>query len=240
MRGKPFYFLIVILSLSVAPAHQLIAGQVQPAKRPINENDLFDFVWIGDPQISPDGSQVIFYRIVPNKERTGYDGATWTVPTGGSAPPVELFSGNGARWSPYGQSILYRRDGQLSLFSLRTKESRKLTSLPGGAGGAVWSSDGHHIAFLSSTPDKEPVAEGPSNKSDHKSDVHIITEASYHTGGRGYLNNTSHQHVFVLDIPNDPNEAVNPRQLTDGNVDENMLMRDRKSTRLNSSHVSEC
>src|ERR1043166_10322243 len=133
MRGKPFYFLIVILSLSVAPAHQLIAGQVQPAKRPINENDLFDFVWIGDPQISPDGSQVIFYRIVPNKERTGYDGATWSVPTGGSAPPVELFSGNGARWSPDGQSILYRRDGQLWLFSLRTKESRKITSLPGGA-----------------------------------------------------------------------------------------------------------
>jgi len=221
MRGKAVYFLIVMLSLSVAPAHKLIAGQFQPAKRPINENDLFDFVWIGDPQISPDGSQVTFYRMVPNKERTGYDGATWTVSTGGSAPPVELFPGSGARWSPNGQSILYRRDGQLLLFSLRTKESRKLTNLPGGAGGAVWSSDGHHIAFLSSTPDKQPTPEVSSNKSDQKSDVHIITEANYHTSGRGYLNNTSHQHVFVLDIPNDPNEAINPTQLTDGNVDDN-------------------
>ena len=221
MRAKAVYFLIVMLSLSAAPAHKLIAGQFQPAKRPINETDLFDFVWIGDPQISPDGSQVTFSRTAPNKERTGYDGATWTVPTAGSAPPVELFPGNGARWSPDGQSILYRRDGQLSLFSLRTKESRKLTNLPGGAGGAVWSSDGHHIAFLSSTPDEPAPPEFSANKSDHKSDVHIVTDANYHTSGRGYLNNTSHQHVFVLDIPNDPNEAINPRQLTDGSIDDN-------------------
>src|ERR1041385_1906673 len=221
MRAKAVYFLIVMLSLSAAPAHKLIAGQFQPAKRPINETDLFDFVWIGDPQISPDGSQVTFSRTAPNKERTGYDGATWTVPTAGSAPPVELFPGSGARWSPDGQSILYRRDGQLSLFSLRTKESRKLTNLPGGAGGAVWSSDGHHIAFLSSTPDEPAPPEFSANKSDHKSDVHIVTDANYHTSGRGYLNNTSHQHVFVLDIPNDPNEAINPRQLTDGSIDDN-------------------
>src|SRR5204862_7912834 len=32
-------------------------------KRAITEKDLFDFVWIGDPQISPDGSRVAFVRV---------------------------------------------------------------------------------------------------------------------------------------------------------------------------------
>ena len=32
-------------------------------KRAITEKDLFKFQWIGDPQISPDGSQVAFVRV---------------------------------------------------------------------------------------------------------------------------------------------------------------------------------
>lgn len=67
--------------------------QTPAAKRGINETDLFDFAWIADPQISPDGSQVLFYRVVPNRERTGYDGSIWMVATSGNAPPVELING---------------------------------------------------------------------------------------------------------------------------------------------------
>ena len=200
-----------------------ITAQSQ-TKRNINETDLFEFVWIGDPQISPDGSRAVFYRVVPNQERNGYNGAIWLVETSGGEAPVELISGKsvgGARWSPDGQSLLYRRDGQLALFSLRTRESQTLTSLPGGAGGAVWSPDGHRVAFVSSTPDQQAASSRLPVANDHKSDVHVITEANYHTSGRGYLNSTSHQHVWVLDIPNDPNESVKPRQLTNGNLDDN-------------------
>ena len=32
-------------------------------KRAITEKDLFSFVWIADPQIAPDGSQVAFVRV---------------------------------------------------------------------------------------------------------------------------------------------------------------------------------
>src|SRR5438132_1505688 len=40
-------------------------------KRNITEKDLFDFVWIGDPQISPDGMRVAFVRITANEKREG-------------------------------------------------------------------------------------------------------------------------------------------------------------------------
>ena len=46
---------VIFLALGVT---QLFAD-----KRPITEKDLWDFVWIGDPQISPDGSRVAFVRV---------------------------------------------------------------------------------------------------------------------------------------------------------------------------------
>src|SRR5438552_13014533 len=173
MKSKLIALLILMSVVCFSGIHQDIHGQSQAAKRAIKETDLFDFVWIGDPQISPDGSRVLFYRVLPNQQRTDYDGAIWMVPTSGDSSPAELITGknvSNARWSPDGQSLIYRRDRQLSLFSLLTKESRTLTSLPVGAGGAVWSPDGRRVAFLSSTPDQQTASEASPNASHHKSD----------------------------------------------------------------------
>ena len=41
-------------------------------KRNITEKDLFDFVWVGDTQVSPDGSRVAFVRVTVNEKKEGY------------------------------------------------------------------------------------------------------------------------------------------------------------------------
>src|SRR5438105_15680564 len=51
-----------------------IAVCVVPAlaqKRNITEKDLFNFVWAGDTQISPDGSRVAFVRVTVNEKKDG-------------------------------------------------------------------------------------------------------------------------------------------------------------------------
>jgi hypothetical protein len=68
--------LILFALLSFIP----IASQAAD-KRGITEKDLFDFVWIGDPQISPDGSRVAFVRVSVNEKKIGYDTAIWAVST---------------------------------------------------------------------------------------------------------------------------------------------------------------
>ena len=52
-------------------------------KRPITETDLFRFVWVADPQISPDGKRVAFVRVTVNEKKDGYDTAIWIVAADG-------------------------------------------------------------------------------------------------------------------------------------------------------------
>jgi dipeptidyl aminopeptidase/acylaminoacyl peptidase len=133
------------------------AHSASAAKRHITETDLFKFVWIADPQISPDGSQVVFVRVTVNDKKDGYDTALWIVPADGSEPPRAFTSGpsdSAPRWSPDGRQVAFvRSDGkkgsspQLYLISTRGGEAVALTDLPKGAGSPAWSPDGKTIVF---------------------------------------------------------------------------------------------
>src|SRR5262249_29934229 len=81
-------------------------------KRPITEKDLWDFVWIGDTQVSPDGSRVAFVRITVNEKKEGYNTSIWSVPMAGGEAPRQLTKGEHdttPRWSPDGKFLLFLR-----------------------------------------------------------------------------------------------------------------------------------
>ena len=50
---------------------------IAQTKRPITDKDLFRFQWIGDPQVSPDGTRVVFVRVTVNEKKDNYDTALW-------------------------------------------------------------------------------------------------------------------------------------------------------------------
>jgi dipeptidyl aminopeptidase/acylaminoacyl peptidase len=144
----------------------VLATGISPAfaqKRNITEKDLFDFVWIGDPQISPDGSRVAFVRVTVNEKKEGYKTAIWSVPLAGGEEPHQLTKGDHdstPHWSPDGKYLLFLRapekDGkpeppQLFLLPMAGGDSFSFTDLPHGAGNPVWSPDGKTIAFTSDT-----------------------------------------------------------------------------------------
>src|SRR5438093_11489014 len=68
-------------------------GTAFAEKRAITEKDLFDFVWIGDPQVSPDGSRVAFVRVTVNEKKEGYNTSIWTVLLEGGAEHRQLTTG---------------------------------------------------------------------------------------------------------------------------------------------------
>src|SRR5947209_9678486 len=138
-------------------------GSVFAQKRHITEKDLWDFVWIGGPQISPDGSRVAFVRVTVNEKREGYNTSIWSVPTAGGEEPHQLTKGDHdstPRWSPDGKFLLFVRatekDGkpeppQLSILPLAGGDSFSFTDLPKGASNPAWSPDAKTIAFTSET-----------------------------------------------------------------------------------------
>ena len=158
MLPSHFFRLILFALLLFIP----IASQAAD-KRGITEKDLFDFVWIGDPQISPDGSRVAFVRVSVNEKKIGYDTAIWTVSTADKEPPHRLTNGphdGSPQWSPDGKFLVLMRatekDGkpeppQLAMLPMNGGDAWTFTDLPKGAGPPRWSPDGRTIAFTSSS-----------------------------------------------------------------------------------------
>ena len=97
----------------VAAAFGLLIAQAAYAqRRPITEKDLFSFVWVADPQISPDGSQVAFVRVSVDEKKDSYDTAIWLAKSDGSEAPRALTSGirdNSPRWSADGRRLAFVR-----------------------------------------------------------------------------------------------------------------------------------
>src|ERR1051326_3288967 len=162
-----FWVIVVLFATAAASAFA--------QKRNITEKDLFDFVWIGDMQVSPDGSRVAFVRVAVNEKKEGYNTSIWAVSTSGNEGPHRLTSGerdSSPRWSPDGKYVVFTRatekDGkpeppQLSMLSMAGGDAFPITSLPKGASDPRWSPDGKQIAF-SSTTNPEDLAKQEKKK----------------------------------------------------------------------------
>src|SRR5712691_429879 len=89
-----------------------ISAHAASARRNITEKDLFDFVWIGNPQMSPDGSRVAYVRVTTNEKKEGYDTSISMAPTTGDEAPRQLTNGphdDNPRWSPDGKFLVFAR-----------------------------------------------------------------------------------------------------------------------------------
>ena len=228
----------------------LIAGSsaVFGEKRNITEKDLFDFVWIGDPQVSPDGSRVAFVRVTVNDKKEGYNTSIWTVPLEGGEEPHQLTKGDHdsvPRWSPDGKFLLFLRatekngkpdPPQLALLPIAGGDSFVFTDLPKGAANPSWAPDGKTIAFTSETNAEDLAKQekkkheeeskktgggnAPAGAAEHESDVRVITRAVYRQDNEGYIDPKHPTHIWLVAAPRSADEKVKPRQLTKGRFDE--------------------
>ena len=223
-RRLPFFlFASLLVSSSLAATSP---------KRKITEKDLFEFQWIGDPRLSPDGSQVAFVKVIVDKKRLGYETSIWTLALSTpGATPLQLTNGPhdaSPRWSPDGRSLVFTRPietggksvSQLELLSFAGGEPRAITSLPEGVSAPAFSPDGKHLLFLSDTSPADPEKKDGAKGEEHHSDVRVITRAMYRFNGAGYIDFKHPSHIWVMEVPLPGAEVKTPRQLTSGRFNE--------------------
>jgi len=104
----------ITLSILLIAAVSSLSAQTStsPGKRLLTEKDLFEFVWVADPELSPDGTQVAFTRVNCDEKRTGYETSIWLAPTNGKQAPMRMTNGKHdaqPRWSPDGKFLVFVR-----------------------------------------------------------------------------------------------------------------------------------
>lgn len=222
-----FRSVIFVIVLAVLARTSSVSGAAE--KRPITETDILDFKWIGDPQVSPDGSQIAFVRVIVNVDRDRYETSIFLVPANGSANARPMTSGpfdTSPRWSPDGRTLAFVRavekdgkpgKGQLYLIPIAAGgEARALTDVAKGVASPRWSPDGKAIAFVTTTLPGDTTQEDPK-----KNDVRVITRAVYRANGPGYLEADRHDHIWTVSssFGND-GARPEPRAVTFGGFDE--------------------
>ncbi len=240
----------------------LAAFGISPAlaqKRSITENDLFSFVWVGDPQISPDGSRVAFVRVTVNEKKDGYNTAIWTVSpaTGESRQLTAGPRDSSPRWSPDGKFLVFVRvtekDGrpdspQLFMLAMAGGDPFQFTTITRGAGQPQWSPDGKTIAFANSANAEDLTKQAAAQKpqaspspsptdvkkpeEQRESDVRVITRAVYRFNGAGYADPKHPQHIWIVAAPTTAADKVLPKQLTSGRFAEDNVTWAKDSSQL--------
>lgn len=182
--------------------------------------NVFDLEYASDPQISPDGSQIVYTRnfmdIMDDRRKSNL----WMINADGSRHRP-LTSGNAnsfsPRWSPDGSKLLYAStesgSSELHIRWMDTGQSAKITNLTQSPGGLSWSPDGEWLAFTMFVPNPgKPMVSLPGKPegADWANPAKLIDKLQYRADGAGYLKD-GFTHVFVV-----PAEGGSPRQITSG------------------------
>jgi dipeptidyl aminopeptidase/acylaminoacyl peptidase len=208
----------LILALALASLPAVLAAQNSVANDRLNLDLYWEFETVSDPQLSPDGAQIIYTRGWIDKVNDKRESSLWIMNADGGKNRF-LVRGSNARWSPTGDRIAYTAQGEPkgSQIFVRYMDAEgaisQVTHVEKAPSAVAWSPDGTRLGFVMSVeaknawPIKMPKApEGAKWVEAPR----IVERLDYRSDGVGF-DDDAFRHIFVV-----PATGGTPRQLTDG------------------------
>jgi len=183
-------------------------------------SDYLEFEQVADPQMSPDGTQIVYTRRWVDKQRDAWKSSLWIVNSDGSQNRF-LIDGSNARWSPDGSRLLFLApdsDGKTQIYVrwMRTTDNTvsQVTRSALTPQSPVWSPNGDYLAYTAVVPDKSankldvpPQPEGASWTKPPR----IVDRLHYRQDRLGQTE-PGFSHLFVVTA-----DSGSARQVTSGN-----------------------
>ncbi|MEQ8205867.1 MAG: S9 family peptidase [Woeseia sp.] len=206
--------------ISICVTFAMTLGIANAAPGNFTSEDVFDLEYANNPQVSPDGTQLVYERrsndIMSDSTRSNL----WLIDidSGEQRPLLSgLENANSPLWSPDGRRIAWLRGTKhgtgIYVHWLESNRTALLTTLRESPSALSWSPDGRMLAFVMPVmKDTKPLAKPPAKPEGAvwSEPVKAIDSVTYRRDGEGFIE-PAHQHVFVV-----PADGGTPRQLSSG------------------------
>jgi dipeptidyl aminopeptidase/acylaminoacyl peptidase len=207
---------LLLLAVCLAPA--AARAQETASDTLLTVNHYLDWEQVSDPQISPDGLQILYTRRWVNKLEDRWDSALWIMNADGSRNRF-LAKGANARWSPDGTRIAYLADGEPKGMQVFVRwmdaegATSQVTRVSENPGSLSWAPDGRSLAFTmlvkSESPWRISMPAAPEGAKWTPA-PRIVDRLHYRRDRTGFIEQGT-THLFLV-----PAEGGTPRQLTSG------------------------
>jgi dipeptidyl aminopeptidase/acylaminoacyl peptidase len=218
MSCRPLIALLTLSSLALAPAAYRLPAQETPSDTLLTVEHYLDYETVADPQISPDGRQIVYTRRWVNRMEDKWESALWVMDADGSRNRF-LIKGASAVWSPDGTRIAYLADGEPKGQQVFVRwmdaegASSQITRVSDGPQDVKWSPDGKSLGFVMLVPKPNDWAiDMPKPPKDAKwtGTPRLVDRLHFRQDRRGFTE-TGYTHIFVVSA-----DGGTPRQVTSG------------------------